>query len=30
MHELEALLGRLKMEHLGFHIESLLEPVAKK
>ncbi len=25
MHELETLLSRLKMEHLGYHVESLLE-----
>ncbi|EGE66574.1 insertion sequence IS21 putative ATP-binding protein domain protein [Escherichia coli STEC_7v] len=30
MHELETLLGRLKMEHLGYHVESLLEQAAKK
>lgn len=28
MHELETLLGRLKMEHLGYHVESLLELAA--
>ncbi len=26
MHELEVLLSRLKMEHLSYHVESLLEP----
>ncbi|MFP1462471.1 ATP-binding protein [Escherichia coli] len=30
MHELETLLGRLKMEHLGYHVESLLEQAAEK
>ncbi|EHT9349281.1 AAA family ATPase, partial [Escherichia coli] len=25
MHELEVLLSRLKMEHLSYHVESLLE-----
>ena len=25
MHELEVLLNRLKMEHLSYHVESLLE-----
>lgn len=30
MHELEVLLSRLKMEHLSYHVESLLEPAAKK
>ncbi len=30
MHELETLLGRLKMEHLGYHVESLLEQAAKE
>lgn len=30
MHELEALLSRLKMEHLSYHVESLLEQAAKK
>ncbi len=25
MHELETLLSRFKMEHLGYHVESLLE-----
>ncbi|EPI4635964.1 TPA: AAA family ATPase, partial [Escherichia coli] len=30
MHELETLLSRLKMEHLGYHVESLLEQAAKK
>ncbi len=29
MHQLETLLGRLKMEHLGYHVESLLEQAAK-
>ncbi len=26
MHELEVLLSRLKMEHLSYHVESLLKP----
>ena len=30
MHELEILLNRLKMEHLSYHVESLLEQAAKK
>ncbi|MGS0640061.1 AAA family ATPase, partial [Citrobacter sp. VF227] len=30
MHELEALLSRLKMEHLSYHVENLLEQAAKK
>lgn len=30
MHELETLQGRLKMEHLAYNIESLLEQAAKK
>lgn len=30
MPELEVLLSRLKMEHLGYHVESLLEQAAKK
>ncbi|MEB5733241.1 AAA family ATPase, partial [Escherichia coli] len=30
MHELEILLSRLKMEHLSYHVESLLEQAAKK
>ena len=30
MHELEVLLNRLKMEHLSYHVESLLEQAAKK
>lgn len=30
MHEPETLLSRLKMEHLGYHVESLLEQAAKK
>ncbi|HHP7837781.1 TPA: IS21-like element helper ATPase IstB [Serratia marcescens] len=30
MHELETLLGRLKMEHLGYQVESLLEQAAKE
>ncbi|GAB1678731.1 hypothetical protein JNE12002_45770 [Escherichia coli] len=30
MHELEVLLSRLKMDHLSYHVESLLEPAAKK
>lgn len=30
MHELEVLLSRLKMEHLSYHVESLLEQAAKK
>ncbi len=30
MHELEALLSRLKMEQLSYHVESLLEQAAKK
>ncbi|WP_236712440.1 hypothetical protein [Serratia symbiotica] len=30
MHELEALLGRLKMEHLRYQVESLLEQAAKE
>ncbi|WP_061770437.1 ATP-binding protein [Serratia symbiotica] len=30
MHELEALLGRLKMEHMGYQVESLLEQAAKE
>ncbi|OKW69287.1 AAA family ATPase [Escherichia coli] len=30
MHELEVLLSRLKMEHLSYHVESLLEQTAKK
>ncbi len=30
MHELEALLSRLKMEHLSYHVESLLEQAAKR
>ncbi|EAQ0500221.1 AAA family ATPase [Salmonella enterica] len=30
MHELETLLGRLKMEHLAYHVESLLDQAAKK
>ncbi|HBB8484628.1 TPA: AAA family ATPase, partial [Escherichia coli] len=25
MHELEVLLSRLKMEHLSYHVENLLE-----
>lgn len=29
MHELETLLSRLKMEHLGYHVEGLLEQAAK-
>lgn len=29
MHELEVLLSRLKMEHLSYHVESLLEQAAK-
>lgn len=29
-HELEILLSRLKMEHLSYHVESLLEQAAKK
>ncbi len=28
--KLETLLGRLKMEHLGYHVESLLEQAAKE
>lgn len=28
MHELEVLLSRLKMEHLSYHVESLLEQAA--
>ncbi|HDK5211157.1 TPA: AAA family ATPase, partial [Escherichia coli] len=28
MHELEILLSRLKMEHLSYHVESLLEQAA--
>jgi len=30
MHELEALLSRLKMEHLSYHVESLLSRRLKK
>lgn len=30
MHELETLLSRLKMEHLGYQVESLLEQAAKE
>ncbi len=30
MHELETMLGRLKMEHLGYQVESLLEQAAKE
>jgi DNA replication protein DnaC len=30
MHELETLLGRLKMEYLGYPVESLLEQAAKE
>ncbi|MCN5075649.1 ATP-binding protein, partial [Escherichia coli] len=30
MHELEVLLSRLKMEHLSYRVESLLEQAAKK
>ena len=30
MHELEVLLSRLKMEHLSYHVESLLEQADKK
>lgn len=30
MHELETLLTRLKMEHLGYHVENLLEQAAKE
>ncbi|EJI9871139.1 ATP-binding protein [Salmonella enterica] len=30
MHELETLLSRLKMEHLSYHVETLLEQAAKK
>lgn len=30
MHEPEALLSRLKMEHLSYHAERLPEQVAKK
>ncbi|ATO31861.1 Insertion sequence IS5376 putative ATP-binding protein [Dickeya dianthicola] len=30
MHELETLLSGLKMEYLGYHVESLLEQAAKK
>ena len=30
MHELEVLLSRLKMEHLSYHVESLLEQAVKK
>ncbi len=30
IHELEVLLSRLKMEHLSYHVESLLEQAAKK
>lgn len=30
MHEPEVLLSRLKMEHLNYHVESLLEQAAKK
>ena len=30
MHELETLLGRLKMEHLGYQVENLLEQAAKE
>ncbi|HAW2722461.1 TPA: ATP-binding protein [Escherichia coli] len=30
MHELEVLLSRLKMEHLSYHVENLLEQAAKK
>ncbi|MDE1186226.1 MAG: IS21-like element helper ATPase IstB [Pantoea sp.] len=29
MHELESLLSRLKMDHLSYHVESLLEQAAK-
>ncbi|EFH0950178.1 hypothetical protein GP712_24675 [Escherichia coli] len=30
MNELEVLLSRLKMEHLSYHVENLLEQAAKK
>lgn len=30
IHESEAILSRLKVEHLGYHVESLLEQAAKK
>jgi DNA replication protein DnaC len=30
MHELETLLNRLKMEHLSYHVENLLEQAAKQ
>lgn len=30
IHELETLLGRLKMENLGYQVESLLEQAAKE
>ncbi len=29
LHELEVLLSRLKMEHLTYHVESLLEQASK-
>lgn len=30
MHELESLLSRLKMEHLAYQVENLLEQAAKQ
>lgn len=30
MHQLETLLGRLKMEHLGYYVENLLVQAPKK
>ncbi|MCW0332926.1 hypothetical protein NB704_004315 [Pantoea ananatis] len=30
MYELETLLNRLKMEHLSYHVENLLEQTAKQ
>ena len=30
MHELEVMQRRLKMEHLSYHVESLLEQASKK
>ena len=30
MYELETLLNRLKMEHLSYHVENLLEQAAKQ
>lgn len=29
MHELETMLSRLKMDHLGYHVEGLLQQAAK-